>query len=286
MKIDNKILLLAAICILIFSNLKKESFLSNVQKCLIIPKPIDKKLCFTIPIKDIVDPPVNEIKNLVKELPNKVKTEVVNPAISGVEDRVNKTIKTVESRINKTIQTMMTKIIDLINKIKTEIMNLLNELKNRLSKVGEIMLKQIVKLLITVFRLLFSVIKPLMGVGKTLAVQMWKLVSTIAPWIQYVPFVMVASFTTPIFLPLVVISLILSIFTGPIIFLVMLVLMIAVPIILYMLLKDSIIELINTDWEKAATDILKEAPEIMEEVFKSIKGTISDSVKQLGKIQI
>lgn len=242
--------------------------IKNVKKCLVIPKPVDKKLCFEIPLGTVVNP----IKKTVDDMPKKIKKDVVDPAVKGVTNSVEKVIKEVKDLINK----IKKELSDLIKNIKNEIMKVIKTLEEKLSKIGDIILKQIMAILISVFKALMVIFKPIFGIGVFIAKQMWGVISKVAPFIDYVPYLIIASFTTPIFLPFMVIALVLSIFTGPMIFLVMFGGMVTTPLLLYWWVADKIKAMLEIDFEKEVKNILEDAPELFEDLFKIITEKISD----------
>ena len=255
--------------------------------CLIIDKPVDKKICFPVPNpKKLTDTTIEPIKKTITDMPDKIKKDVVDPAIkkvkTGLEKFTRDLIKVVENTINKIKKELQ----DLINKVKDEIEKALDVVKKQLEKVGEVMLNTITKILSFVIKALMVIFKPLFKIGLKLAQILWGTILKIAPFVEYVPFMMIASIVTPLFIPFIVIAFVLSIFTGPMILVVAGTGMLATPVMLYMFLKNQIIDLINHDWEKTFKNLGKKVPAMMKDVIELIEKTIKNAVDSIGKIKL
>ena len=249
------------------------------KKCLILDQPINKEICFTIPdpVK-IVEPIINKVKDEIKQIPNKVKKDVVDPAINGIKKDV---IEPAISGVKNLINNIKNELKGLINKIKDEIVKVVKKLEEFMKKVGEQILKTITTVLIAVVKALLAIFKPIFGIGKVVAWEVWKKVTKIAPFLSYLPYLIVIALTTPIiFFPVIVICLVLSAFTGPYIFLLLPVILIGIPYFMINKAKQSIEDLKNFNIEKFISDIFSNMPKLLEGIFKFIKDIIEGIVKK------
>ena len=117
------------------------------QKCLVIPKPIDKRICFKIPVKKMINKATDGIKNETKKIAEK--------AVDGIKDKVFGTMKKLIDAVKNWVKTfvnnvkndlvgMMTR---LINGVKQLIANLRNELINFVKRMINGVKKTMTKLI-------------------------------------------------------------------------------------------------------------------------------------------
>ena len=272
---DSNTNLIILFALLILSINSAENFMvKNKKVC--TPKIFDKKIlgkkikingvCFYVPepdVKKIQKEIDNKVKAAIKDATKSIKKDVVDPAIKGVKK-------------------------DVVDPAVKGIKNIIGKIEEKIGTLAEKVLDKIIQVLVVVIKIIFTVmLKPIVIITWKIAKSLWGIITTIAPSIRFVPYMMVASLIMPILFPLILIGLVLSIFMGPPAFLIIVGGSIAIPIGLYFMIVSELEKLKNKDWEKEIQDLIKkDAPEAIEKIFEVIKEKIVTAIKAVGKIKL